>query len=64
VGQFTVYRFLLQRAEADRVLYLAVSSAVYDAVFDVADVRDLVAAVQMRLMLFDAVTGRIVRWIE
>jgi hypothetical protein len=64
VGQFTVYRFLLEREEADRTLYLAVSEVIYDAVFDVADVRDLVAAVRIRLLLFDAVTGRIVRWIE
>jgi chromosome condensin MukBEF MukE localization factor len=64
VGQFTVYRFLLQREEADRALYLAVSDSVYDAVFDVSDVRDLVAAVQMRLLLFDAELERIVRWIE
>jgi hypothetical protein len=64
VGQFTVYRFLLQREEADRTLYLAVSDAVYDEIFDVADVRDLVAALRMRLLLFDAELERVVRWIE
>jgi hypothetical protein len=64
VGQFMVYRFLLQREEAGRVLYLAISDVVYDAIFDVAAVRDLVAAVQMRLLLFDAETQRVVRWIE
>jgi hypothetical protein len=64
VGQFAVYRFLLQREEAERVLYLAVSDAVYDAVFDVADVRDLTAAMQMRLVLFDAEAERVVRWID
>jgi len=64
VGQFTVYRFLLQREEADRALYLAVSGAVYDAIFDVSDVRDLIATVQMRLLLFSPETQRIIRWIE
>jgi hypothetical protein len=64
VGQFTVYRFLLQRKEADRPLYLAVSDVVYDEIFNVSDARDLVAAVQIRLLLFDADSERIVRWIE
>jgi XisH protein len=64
LGQFTLYRFFMQRQEADRMLYVAVSDVVYDLVFDIADVRDLVAAVQMRLLLFDAESARIVRWIE
>jgi hypothetical protein len=64
LGQFTLYRFLMQRQEADRILYVAVSDVVYDLVFDMADVRDLVEAVQMRLVLFDAEVARIVRWID
>jgi hypothetical protein len=64
VGQFTVYRFLLHREEASRALYLAVSDVVYDTIFDVSDGRDLVTAVQMRLLLFDVESERVVRWIE
>ena len=64
VGQFTVYRFLIERQEAERELFVAVTDVVYDAVFDSADARDLVASLRMGLLLFDAEMERIVRWIE
>lgn len=62
-GQFTLYRFLLGRKEADRILYLAVSDVIYGSVFSTIDARDLIVAMQIRLVLFYIEARRIVRWI-
>jgi hypothetical protein len=64
LGQFTLYRFLLQRKEPDRALYLAVTETVYDARFDTADARDLVRDLAIRFLIFDLSAERILRWIE
>ena len=64
LGQFTLYRFLIQRKEPERTLFLCVSADTYEAVFNTADARDLVAATMIRLLLFDAEGENIVRWIE
>lgn len=64
IGQFALYRFLLQRKEPERVLFLAVPDVVYDPMFNTADARDFLAAIEMPLLLFDAKIERIVRWIE
>jgi hypothetical protein len=64
LGQFRLYRFLLRRAEPDRVLYIAVSEEIYYAVFDPADGRDLVAEEEIRLIVFDPVPEVLIQWIE
>lgn len=63
LGQYGLYRFLLSRREADRVLFLAVADSVYERVFNTADARDLIAALQIFLLVFDPVEERIVQWI-
>lgn len=64
LGQFGLYRFLLLRQFPGRTLYLAMPESRYDALFDMAEGRDLAAAFQLRFLLYDAETERIVRWIE
>ena len=63
LGQYGLYRFLMARREAERVLFLAVTESVYDRVFDTADARDLIAAMNILLLIFDPSEERIVRWI-
>lgn len=64
LGQFMLYRVLLERKEPDRALYLAVSEDVYTAVFDVADGRHLVDREQVRILVFDPESEVILRWIK
>jgi len=64
LGQFGLYRFLLSRQFPGRVLFLAMPESRYDALFDMAEGRDLAAEFQLRFLLYDAETERIVRWIE
>ncbi len=64
LGQFTLYHFLLARKEPERILYLALSEIAHEAVLNTADARDLVAAVNIPLILFDADGEKITRWIE
>jgi hypothetical protein len=64
LGQFVLYRFLLNREEADRALFLALPRDTYGALFDTAPGRDLVAAQELHLLVFDPDQGAIVQWIE
>lgn len=64
LGQYALYRFVLNRDEPDRVLYLAVTAEVYWKLFTDADARDLTAAQQIKLLVFDIEKGALLRWIE
>jgi hypothetical protein len=64
LGQFTLYRFLLERNDPDRVLYLAVPLDAFIAVFDEPEGRDLIAAQKLRLLVFDPVQEVVVQWIQ
>jgi len=64
VGQFVVYRPLLAKLEPERVLYLAVTTQVYDTVFS-EPVGQLVAAdVRLRVLVFDPHEEKVVKWIS
>lgn len=66
VGQFFLYEELLRRLEPNRVLYLAVSKAVYLNVFveAIGDVFLDSQSQQVRLLVFDAREEVIVEWIN
>ncbi len=64
LGQYALYRFLLDRDDPERALFLAVSGEVFVRLFDDADGRDLVAAQGVRLLVFDATKGVVTQWIE
>lgn len=63
LGQFILYCFLMERTEPDRILYLAISADAYDSVFNEPEGRDLVAAQNLRLLVFDPIEEVVVRWI-
>lgn len=63
LGQFSFYRFLLQRQFPERILYLALPESAYHSLFDTADGRDLVATLAVRFLVFDTQTETIVEWI-
>jgi hypothetical protein len=64
VGQFVVYRMVLQEHEPERQLYLAIPEAMYQSLF--TDDLGALAVRQLRLSMFtfDLTTERIVQWID
>jgi hypothetical protein len=56
LGQFVLYRTILQTSEPERELYLAVREATYLAVFAEPVGQLLIQQEQLRLIVFDPVT--------
>lgn len=65
-GQFMVYDLALRQSEADadRVLYLAVRTAIYDTVFQAGVGKLLMQSRAVRLIVFDEDTEEIREWIS
>lgn len=64
LGQFLNYRALLSTAEPKRVLYLAVPDAIYESFFTRRFVKGMIASQDLQLLVFDAKTEVIVKWIK
>lgn len=64
VGQFTLYRFVLEEREPDYVLFLAVPEDVLKDTFQQPLGRLMVAKVVTRLIGFDPVEETITQWIS
>jgi XisH protein len=64
LGQYVLYRFLLERGEPERVLFLAVTDVAYASAFGEPEARDLIEAQQLKLFVFDPTREVIVQWIE
>lgn len=64
VGQYGVYRAVLEETEPDRLPYLAVSRRVYEGILSERFGQLIVARLQLRLLIFDEVQERVVQWIE
>ena len=64
VGQFAMYRTLLQHSEPDRVLFIAVHLEVASGIFAEPFGQLIAKHNQIRLLVFDVKTKRIVQWIE
>ena len=62
LGQFTLYRTILERVEPDRELYLAVSHKVYGDVFEDAIGQLLLATEKLKLLVFNPRTEAIQQW--
>ncbi len=64
LGQYVLYRSLLKQKEADRQLFLAVSSPAYREHFNTAEGRDLIADEDLKILVFDVTLQEIREWIE
>ena len=62
IGQYVVYETVLRRVDKERGLFLAVSQAVYDAVFSEAVGALLLEEHVTRLLIFDPESEVILRW--
>ena len=63
LGQFALYRFLLAREEPERVLFLAITRAARENLFEDAVGRELAASEKLRLLVFDPEMERLLEWI-
>lgn len=64
LGQYRLYQHLLAENDSDRSLYLAISDDVYWEIFNDPVGLLILEKEQMRLVVFDPVSERIVKWIQ
>jgi XisH protein len=63
VGQYYVYRTVLEEMQPERLLYLAVPRHVHEGLLTERFGQVIVARLQLRLLVFDVQPGRVVQWI-
>jgi hypothetical protein len=63
LGQFTLYKDILERLEPDRTLYMAVVNEIYLDVFEEPIGQLLLTNQRVRLLVFDPWDEEIKRWI-
>lgn len=64
VGQYDIYRALLAETEPGRTLFLAVPRRVHDGLLSERFGQLIVGQLQLRILVFDDRTGRVVTWIK
>lgn len=64
LGQFLVYHLALQKAQSNRVLYLAIPFTAYEEFIDIDLFRDAWQAYSVNLLIFDEQENRILKWIK
>jgi hypothetical protein len=64
VGQYQVYRILLARKEPERLLYMAVPRGVHQTLLSDQFGQLIITELKVRLLVFDARKGRVIRWIS
>jgi hypothetical protein len=62
LGQFLKYQLALERAQPDRVLYLAIPSDAYDTFFTLELPRLLIERYQVRLIVYEPVEEILILW--
>jgi hypothetical protein len=63
LGQYRLYRFVLSRREPERACFLAISRETFEELFTDAEMLALIAAEDVRLLVFDPVEEAIEKWI-
>ena len=64
IGQFEVYRGLLEVTAPDRQLYLAVSDVIYARVFERKAVQLIIKRFQVAMVVVDIMQEEVVKWIS
>lgn len=64
IGQYGVYRSILNRIDPQRELFLAIAQDVYADFFQQEAVKEILADYQIRLFVFDPAIAEIVVWIN
>jgi hypothetical protein len=64
VGQYNMYRDVLTAQQSDRVLYLAVPKTAWEGIFSEELGQLMIERQQLRVIVFDEKTERIIKWIS
>jgi len=64
IGQYSIYRMLLAQISPERELFLAIAQDIYEDFFHQPAIQDIVAAHQMRLLVFEPMREDIIAWIS
>jgi hypothetical protein len=63
IGQFSIYRAVLQKTEPDYTLYLAVRDITYESLFEEPIGKLMIEAEKLKLIVFDSNREIISQWI-
>ncbi|NES21535.1 MAG: fatty-acid synthase [Symploca sp. SIO3E6] len=63
VGQFILYRAVMRQTDPDRTLYLAVRKITFDSLFEEPVGQLLIADENLNIVVFEAQSEVIVKWI-
>jgi hypothetical protein len=63
IGQYTIYRILLNRIEPVREIYLAVTNVLYDRIFNEPIGKAIISDLPLKLIIVDLETVEIQQWI-
>ncbi len=64
LGQTLNYRYILKKAESERLLYLAISYEIYTDFFMIPVIQEIIAEHQLKLLIFESLKQEIVLWKE
>lgn len=64
IGQFVLYRTLMAKLDAERLVYLAIGEDVFRRLFDDPTGQVLIEDIEIRLVVVHFDDEEIVRWIE
>lgn len=64
LGQFIFYRFLIERQDKERELFLAVPRKTYNGLFISPEGLDLIERENLKIIVYDIPDEEIVRWIK
>jgi hypothetical protein len=63
LGQYNLYRDILSEVEPERLLYLAIPDRIDDSIFGGPLGQLVIRRQQLRLIVFDEVEPKIVKWV-
>ena len=64
VGQFLNYRSILRRQQPNRILYLAISTEIYNSFFKEELPQISIEDYQIKLVIFEPNTAEVLQWIN
>lgn len=64
VGQYGIYRSILEEIEPERILYLSVPKRSYDTIFSEKLGKLIIKSLGIKLLVFDEEQGGITEWIN
>jgi hypothetical protein len=64
LGQYLNYTIGLEEQEPDRILYLAISSIVYDSYFKKLAIQKAVQKHQIKIIVIDIMNKKVISWID